>query len=130
MSLTGYQDLVAWQKAMDMVVAAYALAQRFPKTEVYGLVSQLQRSSVSVPANIAEGRSRRRTKEFLHHLDIAYGSLGETETHIHLALRLGFVSVEETTAFFALSSEVGRLLNGLLNSLTAKADDAPSEIGA
>ena len=129
MTLTGYQDLVAWQKAMDLVVAAYALARQFPRAEVYGLISQLQRAAVSVPANIAEGRSRRRTKEFLHHLDIAYGSLGEAETHVHLGIRLGYVSVEDTVAFFALSSNVGRLLNGLINSLSAKLEAPTSEAG-
>jgi four helix bundle protein len=66
-----YRDLGVWQKAMDLVVACYRLSSSFPSAKTYGLTSQLRRAAVSVPANIAEGHSPRRTKEYLHHLDIA-----------------------------------------------------------
>ena len=78
--IASYRDLQVWRKAMDFVVACYEVARDFPKTETYGLSSQLQRAAVSIPANIAEGRSRRHTREFIHHLSIAYGSLTEAET--------------------------------------------------
>jgi hypothetical protein len=70
-SIQGHQDLEVWKKAMDLVVACYRTSERFPKSEAYGLVTQLQRAAVSVPANIAEGQGRNHTKEFLNHLSIA-----------------------------------------------------------
>jgi four helix bundle protein len=84
-SLKSYQELEVWKKAMDLVVSCYHTAERFSKSESYGLVTQLQRAAVSVPANIAEGQGRNHTKEFINHLSIAYGSLMEIETHLQIA---------------------------------------------
>ena len=67
---------------MDLVVDSYKATRGFPKNELFGLASQMQRAGVSVPANVAEGRARRHNKEFIRHLSIAYGSLAELETHI------------------------------------------------
>jgi four helix bundle protein len=72
-----YRDLIVWQKAMDLVVESYRLSRLLPKSEVYGLGSQLQRAAVSVPANIAEGQGREHLGEYVHHLSIANGSLME-----------------------------------------------------
>ncbi|MGQ0633168.1 MAG: four helix bundle protein [Planctomycetaceae bacterium] len=91
MSISSYRDLQVWQRGMDLVVACYRLAKRFPDEERFGLVSQLQRAAVSVPANIAEGRGRSTTRDFLRHLSIACGSLAELETHIAIGVRLGYV---------------------------------------
>ncbi len=77
-----YRDLDVWREAMDFVVECYRMSGTFPKSETYGLKSQLQRAAVSVPANTAEGQGRQHDKEFLQHLAIAYGSLAEVETHI------------------------------------------------
>jgi len=88
MTVRSYQDLEVWQKAMDLVVMCYQATKNFPKSEVYGLASQLQRAAVSIPANIAEGRERKYSKEFVQHLSIAYSSLAELETHIQIAQRL------------------------------------------
>lgn len=120
MSFKGHYDLAVWQKAMDFVVACYKACERFPKTEVYGLCSQLQRSAVSVPANIAEGQGRDSTREFLRHLSIAYGSLTEAETHILIAKRLGYVDAAHVETLQAQSDEIGRMLNGLMASLRRK----------
>jgi len=90
MSIKGYQDLEVWQKAMDLVVMCYQATRNFPKSEVYGLASQLQRAAVSIPANIAEGRERKHRKAFLQHLSIAYSSMAELETHIQIAQRLNY----------------------------------------
>ena len=76
---------------MDLVVVCYQLSEQFPKTEIYGLCSQLQRAAVSIPANIAEGQGRSHTREFLNHLSVAYGSLMEVETHLEIATRLNYV---------------------------------------
>src|SRR5215470_4196259 len=85
-----YSELIAWQKAMDLVQAIYKATERFPKEEIYGLTSQIRRASVSVPSNIAEGQGRKSTNEFLHHLSIAYGSLMEVETQVLIAERLNY----------------------------------------
>jgi four helix bundle protein len=113
-----HRDLVVWQKAMDLVVLVYGLAQRFPRAEQYGLVSQITRAAVSVPANIAEGNGRRGSRrEYSHFLGMARGSLMETETHIMLALRLGYVTDEDATRAFALIDEVSRMITTMRNRL-------------
>lgn len=96
MTVKSYKDLEVWQKAMDLVVMCYQATKNFPKAEVYGLASQLQRAAVSIPANIAEGRERKYSKEFVQHLSIAYSSLAELETHIQIAQRLNYISSDKT----------------------------------
>lgn len=91
MEFKSYRDLEVWQKAMDLVVMCYQITNKFPRKELYGLASQLQRAAVSVPANIAEGRERQYRREFLQHLSIAYGSLAEVETHVQIAERLEYI---------------------------------------
>jgi four helix bundle protein len=116
-----YRDLAVWQKAVEIAVECYRVTQAFPKHETYGLSAQLQRAAVSVPANIAEGRSRKYTREFLHHLSIAYGSLAELETHIEIARRLSYLPTEKADALIDGCIAVGRMLNGLHNSLQKRA---------
>ena len=111
-----------WQKALDLVVAGYQLTKRFPDREKYGLSSQLQRAAVSVPANIAEGHGRRATRAYLNHLSIANGSLAELETHVFLAMRLGYVTDDDLTPSLSLIEEVRRMLASLRNKL---ADQLP-----
>ncbi len=117
MSFKSYRDLEVWQKAMDLVVLCYQITQRFPKSEIYGLASQLQRSAVSIPANIAEGRERRHSKEFLQHLSIAYSSLAELETHLQIAERLKYIDMSHLKEVLDKTGEVGRMLNGLRRSI-------------
>ena len=117
MSFKSYRDLEVWQKAMDIVVDCYQITKRFPKSETYGLASQLQRAAVSIPANIAEGRERQHTKEFLQHLSIAYGSLAELETIVQIAERLNYLDVNQLNQMLDRTAEVGRMLNGLRRSL-------------
>jgi four helix bundle protein len=117
MSVQRYTDLVAWQKAMDLVEEIYLVTKSFPKEEVYGLLSQLRRSAVSIPSNIAEGHCRNGRREFVHHLSIALGSLGEAETQIRIAERLGYVGTEESAHLLAAAAETGRIVVGLMHSL-------------
>ena len=117
MALKTYRDLEVWQRAMDLTEAAYRFGTLFPKDERFGLLSQLQRSAVSVPANIAEGYGRTHRGDYLHHLSIARGSLAELETHIALAVRLGYATREDALAPWNFSQDVGRMLNKLLKSL-------------
>jgi len=112
-----YTDLLAWQKAMDLVEQTYRLTKAFPKEELYGLTSQLRRAAVSIPSNIAEGHCRKGRREYIHHVSIALGSLGEVETQLLIAQRLGYAGDGNMTGCLAAASETGRILVGLLNSL-------------
>jgi four helix bundle protein len=118
MKLKNYRELIAWQKAMDLVEEIYTATKRFPKEEVYSLTNQVRRASVSIPSNIAEGQGRRSTAEFLHHLSIAHGSLREVETQVFIATRLRYLANANADSLLELCAEVGRLINGLANSLS------------
>jgi len=112
-----HSDLVVWQKAMDLVAGIYKLTSAFPSDERFGLSSQMRRAAVSVPSNIAEGHGRKATTAYINHLSIAYGSLMELETQIKIFLRLNFSGANETAILLEQTSEVGKMLNGLKNSL-------------
>lgn len=117
MKVKHYQELIVWQKAMDLVEEVYRVSKTFPREEIYGLTSQVRRAAVSIPSNIAEGQGRTTTPDFLRHLSIAYGSLLETETQLLLAVRLRYLSETTCSNVMTRTSEVGRLLNGLISSL-------------
>lgn len=119
--MTSVRNLEVWKKSVDLVVDCYRATSKFPRSETYGLSSQLQRAAVSVPANIAEGRARTHSKEFLQHLNIAYGSLAELETHIEVSHRLGYVTEPGANRLFAQTAEIGRMLNGLRRSVSRRA---------
>jgi four helix bundle protein len=112
-----YKDLVVWRKAMQLVTDTYKLTEHFPRSEMFGLCSQLRRAVISVPSNIAEGQGRDSVKEFLHHLSISYGSLTEPETQIQIAANLTYIDQNDADGLLQKCDEVGRLLNGLLRSL-------------
>ena len=120
MSIFTYRDLLVWQQGLTLVDECYSLTATFPKSEFYGLTSQLRRAAVSIPANVAEGHCRRETKPYRHHVSIAIGSHGELETLIELACRLSFLSVSDKTRVMKLCDSVGRLLSGLHRSLKRK----------
>lgn len=115
--MPGYRELKVWQSAMQLAEEAYRLAGGFPKQEIYGLTSQLQRSAVSIPSNIAEGQGRNSPNEFRHFLGIALGSLAELETQILLAQRFNYISEQECGRAFQLADEIGKMLKGLQKSL-------------
>jgi four helix bundle protein len=119
-NIKSYRDLDAWKKAMDLVVECYQNTKKFPKSEIFGLSSQLERAAVSVAANIAEGRSRGHTKEFLQHLSIAYGSLAELETHLQIAERLHYITTDELSELLNKTTLIGKLINGLRKSLESR----------
>lgn len=120
MKLQSYRDLLVWQKAMDLVVACYQFVSCLPKNETDGLISQVQRAAVSIPANIAEGHERDHLGAYLHHPSIAKGSLTELETHLLLVGRLGYRSAEEVEPVLTQCSEVGKMLSGLSRALRGK----------
>jgi four helix bundle protein len=112
-----YRDLLVWQKAMSLAEKVYEETEGFPKTEMYGLTSQMRRAAVSVASNVAEGQARHTRGEFLQFLGHARGSLAELETQVLLAARLNFASATAEQSLVNLIAEVGRLLSGLRNSL-------------
>jgi four helix bundle protein len=117
MKVKNYQELIAWQKARDLVEEVYIASKTFPREEIYGLRSQVRRAAISIPSNIAEGQGRRTTPDFLRHLSIAYGSLREVETQILIATRLRYLVQGKCQDVMKITGEVGRLLNGLMASL-------------
>ncbi len=112
-----YRELIVWQKAMKLAAAIYRTTEGFPRREMYGLTAQMRRAAVSVPSNIAEGQGRRTGPEFQHFLGNARGSLVELETQVQLAQELGFLSAALAGELIAQTAEVGRLINGLMDSL-------------
>lgn len=117
MGIKNYQDLLAWQKAMDLVEVGYRLTKQFPKEEMFALTAQLRRALVSVPSNIAEGEGRSSPAEFQRFLNIAHGSLREVETQLLIARRLNYLSDTDLKQALELASEAGRLIQGLRRSL-------------
>jgi len=115
-----YRDLLVWQKSMDLLVDVYEAIAKFPADERYGLSIQIKRAAVSIPSNIAEGSSRRGTKEFLRYINIPTDSLAELETQLMAAKRLKFLSAEIEAKLLKQTDEISRMLQGLYNSLEAK----------
>ena len=112
-----YKDLVAWQKAMELVTEVYRITQHFPKEEMYGLTAQVRRAVVSVPSNIAEGQARYSHMDFQRFLRQARGSLVEVETQVMIGVNLGFLDGKDAKPILGRTAEVGRILNALLNSI-------------
>ncbi len=116
-----YRDLSVWQKAMELTVAVYEISKRFPKEELYGITSQIRRSVISIPSNIAEGKMRGSEAEFKRFLLIAYASGAELETQIELSKRVFGNSHDQYGKIEALLNEVMRMLNKLISGLTPNA---------
>jgi four helix bundle protein len=119
-AVQSFRDLRVWQSAMELVVGVYELTRSLPKSEVYGLSSQIQRAAVSVPANIAEGHSRRNLREYLNFLSIARGSLAEVETYLELVQRLAYAPPEQVQSLLNLAASVSRQLIALRDSLSTR----------
>jgi len=115
-----FKELKVWQKAIDLVTETYLITKKFPKDEVFGLVSQMRRCIVSVPSNIAEGCGRKSNKEFVNFLGIALGSSFEFETQIIISKNIGYLNDEQ---FSLLESEIQHIQNMIIklqNSLESK----------
>ncbi|HWG54266.1 MAG TPA: four helix bundle protein [Gemmatimonadaceae bacterium] len=110
----GYQGLEAWQQGMELAAEGYRVAARLPDKERFGLCDQIRRSAASIPANIAEGQSRERPREFARFLLIARGSVAELETHGLLCVRTGYFMDQEIEPLMALAGTTARLISGLL----------------
>ncbi len=128
MPVQSYRDLIAWQKAMDLVELVYRVTEAFPRREMFGLTNQLRRAVVSIPSNIAEGQGRGTTRDFLHFLSVARGSLQEVETQMMIARRLNYLDGQAGEELFLLTTEVARIINGLRSGLCANSsqEERPS----
>lgn len=120
--MRNYTKLDVWQKSMDLVTEIYTITKSFPKEELYTLTAQLRRAAISIPANIAEGRAKRTTRDFMRFINIAAGSTAEIETHILISERLGYLSSTQTQQFLENIDHIGRMLNRLHTSLESKSN--------
>ena len=105
-----YKDLIVYQKAYKLALEIYRITKNYPKEEVYGLVSQMRRSSVSIPCNIAEGYRRGHRKEYIQFLHMAHGSCGESETLLSLSYDLAMIDRDTFEKLYPMQEEVSRLL--------------------
>jgi four helix bundle protein len=117
MGVRSYQDLISWKKSIELVTHIYCVTQSFPKQETYGLTNQIRSAAVSIPSNIAEGQGRLSRGEFKQFLGHARGSVFELESQVLIARNLGYLKFEDAAALIERINEIGRLLNGLLESL-------------
>ena len=115
-----YQELIVWQKAMELVERVYRMTRTFPKDERFGLTSQIQRAAVSIPSNIAEGHARSSKKEYRNFLSISQGSTAEVETQTLIAARLGYVTSKQTENIMSLLDEISRMLNAIKKKLAPR----------
>ena len=115
--ISTYKDLLIWQKGIQIVKEVYLICKTFPKEEVYGLQSQIKRSSVSIPSNIAEGWGRSYTKSYIQFLKYSRGSLLELETQIIIAKELNFISTEKFNKIQGLITEESKMLNAFIKSI-------------
>ena len=112
--MQGYEKLVVWQKSMQLVKEVYYLTTKFPKSELFGIISQMRRASVSIPSNIAEGYRRGTRNEFTHFLKNSFGSGAELETQIKISIELEYTNEKVVKKVTVLLDEVMRLLNKII----------------
>ena len=120
MATSNYKQLRVWQNGMELVRRVYCMTRCFPKHEVFGLSSQMQRAAVSIPANLAEGHTRGTTKEFLRYVTISHGSLAELETMFLVARDLQYIDAENYDQLTALCDSTGKMLSALRRALIKK----------
>jgi four helix bundle protein len=114
-----FRDLDVWHLSVELAETVYRVTARFPKSELFALTAQMRRAAVSIPSNIAEGRSRDSTREFLHFIAISRGSLAELDTQLELAIRLDYTDSELAAARFQ-SEVLGKKLSRLHSAIRSK----------
>ena len=119
--LKSYKELIVWQKSVQLVKEVFLLTNKFPKSELYGLISQMRRAAISIPSNIAEGYGRKSSKEYAQFYSIAYGSGLELETQIIIARELGFANNEDFGKVELLLEEVLKMLNSMISKMKLNA---------
>jgi four helix bundle protein len=122
LSSLNHKDLILWQRALDLAVLVHQSCTTLPRSEIYGLVSQLRRAATSIPSNIAEGYARGSTKEFVYFLRVARGSMAELETQLLLAQRVGYLPESEVADLQGRIDEVARILHAMVAALRRRHD--------
>ena len=112
--IKSYKELIVWQKAIKLVKEVFILTDKFPKSELYGIISQMRRAAIAIPSNIAEGYGRKSAKEYAQFYSIAYGSALELETQIIISKELKFTALENFIKADMLLDEVSRMLNSMI----------------
>ena len=115
--IKSHRDLIVWQKGTELVLEIYRLTENFPKRETYSLVDQLRRAAVSIPSNIAEGRGRSSTKDFVRFLYMAKGSLAEIDTQLFICEKLGYFKEIEVKKILNLCEEIAKMLSSMISKL-------------
>lgn len=118
--VVSYRDLIVWQKSMELVEMIYRLTSKLPRDQAFVLTSQLQRSAVSVPSNIAEGHARESTKDYMRFVSIALGSVAELETQPILCQRMKYLEDAESVNVLRVADEIGKMLRSLQRVLKEK----------
>ncbi len=113
--MKSYKDLDVWKMGRELVIMIYNITETFPKTEQFGLISQMRRCSVSIPSNIAEGQGRKHAKDSIQFYYISRGSLYELETQTYISLDLNFISITDSNLIITKIEECIKLINGLIN---------------
>jgi four helix bundle protein len=119
-SVTSFEDLLVWQRSMDLVREIYRITARFPPDERFGLTAQLRRAAVSVPSNIAEGHERHSTPDYVRFLSIAEGSLAEARTQLRIGCDLGYCTPADIQPTLIEMTEIKRMLYALRRALRAR----------
>jgi len=117
--VSSYEELIVWQKAMDLVAEVYRIVKLLPKEEIYALSDQMRRAAVSIPSNIAEGQVRKSSKEFANFLSVARGSNAELHTQLLICQRLQYITQENILKALTLSEEVAKMIVSMLQKLTS-----------
>jgi four helix bundle protein len=115
-----YQDLIIWQKSIDLVTQIYIETKKFPLNETYGLILQMRKSAISIPSNIAEGYGRNSTHDYLRFLNISKGSLYELETQLLIACNLKFIPPQRYNTLNEICREIEGMLSSLIKKLKIK----------
>jgi len=115
--MKNYKELIIWQKGIEIVKKVYVLTKQFPNEEKYGIVSQMTRASVSIPANIAEGSSRNSDKDYARFLQISLGSAFEVQTYLIIAKEMNWVKIEEIIQVELLLEEEIKMIHRFINTL-------------
>lgn len=121
--INSYRDLIVWQKSMALVKSVYSVVRsHFPNNEEYALSSQIRRSCISIPSNIAEGFGRNSTKDYVRFLQIARGSLFELQTQVLISFDLGYIDNEQQNEILQSTNEIEKMLNSLINKVENSID--------
>lgn len=118
--IESYKDLIVWQKSVNLVTLVYRETKRFPRDEIFGFTSQMRRSALSIPSNIAEGRQRKTAKDFIQFLRISLGSCAELETQMIIARNLGYLDESNVTKINSEIIEIMKIINSIIRKLAAK----------